>query len=114
MVKDHNIVRLVNAPVLQSFEGWQQVAGQETLLNSRLPFRSEMPFIVSGLKPVYFQKQWWLQDNQDNLCKISSAYTNIWQLMAMSGGQALTMTVIGKENEYRPLGVWHHNNYKSI
>ena len=34
--------------------------------------------------------------------------------MALSGGKPLTMTVIGKENEYHPLGVWHQNIYKTI
>jgi hypothetical protein len=63
---------------------------------------------------VQYQKQWWLQDREGGLCKIAPAYQNIWQLMSISGGEALTMTVIGKENEYRPLGVWHQNNYKAI
>jgi hypothetical protein len=114
IVKDYNVIRHPDANTLQTFTGWQQVAGHETTLNSRLPFRSEMPVVVASLTPVYYQKQWWLQDSEGCLCKVSTAYTNIWQLVAISGGTPVTMTVIGKENEYRPLGVWHQNNYKSI
>ena len=114
IIKNYNAVRPVDLAAIQSYSGWQQVAGQESDLNSRLPFRSEMPFVVAGLKPVQYQKQWWLQDQEGGLCRIAPAYQNIWQLMAISGGEALTMTVIGKENEFRPLGVWHQNNYKAI
>ena len=114
IIKNYNAVKPADLATIQSYSGWQQVAGQESDLNSRLPFRSEMPFVVAGLKPVLYQKQWWLQDQEGGLCKIAPAYQNIWQLMAISGGEALTMTVIGKENEYRPLGVWHQNNYKAI
>ncbi len=99
---------------IKSFTGWEQVAAHETELNSKLPFRNEMPAIVSELKPVQYQKQWWLQDQKGFLCHIAPDFKNIWQLMALSGGKPLTMTVIGKENEYHPLGVWHQNIYKTI
>ena len=99
---------------IKSFTGWEQVAAHETELNSKLPFRNEMPAVVSELKPVQYQKQWWLQDQKGYLCQIAPDFKNIWQLMALSGGKPLTMTVIGKENEYHPLGVWHQNIYKTI
>jgi hypothetical protein len=114
IIKNHVAAKPGTAYDIQSFNGWHQVAVQETLLNSRLPFRNEMTFIVAALKPVQYQKQWWLQDQEGCLCRIASDFKNIWQLMALSGGEPLTMTVIGKENEYRPLGVWHQNNYKTI
>ena len=114
VIKNHTIARSAVAADIQSFVGWNEVAEQETALNSKLPFRTEAPFVVAALTPVQYQKQWWLQDRQGFLCRITPDFKNIWQLMALSGGKALTMTVIGKENEYRPLGVWHQNNYKAI
>lgn len=114
IIKNHVAAKSGSAHDIKSFNGWQQVAIQETSLNSRLPFRNEMPFIIAALKPVQYQKQWWLQDQEGCLCRIASDFKNIWQLMALSGGEPLTMTVIGKENEYKPLGVWHQNNYKTI
>jgi hypothetical protein len=115
VVKNYSIAK--SAGVLndiKSFTGWEQVAAYETELNSKLPFRNEMPAVVSELKPVQHQKQWWLQDQKGFLCHIAPDFKNIWQLMALSGGKPLTMTVIGKENEYHPLGVWHQNIYKTI
>jgi len=41
--------------------GWNEVTEQETALNSKLPFRTEAPFVVAALTPVQYQKQWWLQ-----------------------------------------------------
>ncbi len=114
LIKNHTAVSLASVPKPQCFAGWQQVAVQETGINSALPFRNEMPVIIAGLKPIHYQKQWWLQDRQGYLCRISPDFKNIWQLMALSGGGPLNMTVIGKENQYRPLGVWHQNNYKTI
>ena len=114
IVKNYTTTKHAVPSDIQSFTSWQQVAIQETTLNSRLPFRSEMPFVVATLKPVQYQKQWWLQDQDGHLCSISPDFKNIWLLMALSGGEPLTMTVIGKENVYRPLGVWHQNNYKTI
>jgi len=113
IIKNHTIAKSA-ATHVQSYIGWNEVAAQETALNSRLPFRSDTPFIVAALKPVQHQKQWWLQDQQGFQCRLSPDFKNIWQLMALSGGEALTMTVIGKENEYRPLGVWYQDIYKGI
>ncbi|RKR83058.1 SWIM zinc finger protein [Mucilaginibacter gracilis] len=114
IVKNYTINQFVTTPQIQSFEGWQQVAAHQTVLNSKLPFLNQTPIMVASLKPVQYQKQWWLQDGQGYLCRIAPQYKNIWQLVALSGGEALTMTVLGKENEYRPMGVWHQNNYKTV
>ncbi|NHA06331.1 SWIM zinc finger family protein [Mucilaginibacter sp. HC2] len=114
IIKNHIITKGASTLDMKTFADWSQVAEQETELNSRLPFRNAMPLVVTALKPIQYQKQWWLQDQEGCLCRIASDFKNIWQLMALSGGQPLTMTIIGKENEYRPLGVWHQNNYKTI
>jgi len=114
IVKNHTTARRPENQATQGFKGWQEIAEQETLLNSRLPFRNEMPFVVSSLKPVLYQNQWWLQDNDGCLCKITADFKNIWQLMAITGGEPVTMSIIGKENEYRPIGAWFNNNYQSV
>jgi hypothetical protein len=114
IIKNHTLTAGIDAQEAKVFSGWQQVAEQQTLLSSRLPFKSEMPFVVTALKPVRYQNSWWLQDEEGCVCKIAPAYKNIWQLMALSGGEALTVAVMGNEDVYRPLGVWHQNHYKEI
>ena len=99
---------------LAYFSGWQQIAQEESALNSRFPFRNEMPFIVDALKPVQYQGTWWLQDQDGCLGKISLNFESIWQLLAISGGEPMAMAVIGKENQYCPIGIWHLERYKPL
>lgn len=114
LIKKHTVINKVQSSERIAFTGWQQVAENEATLNAKLPFRNDMPLVVADLKPVQFQKQWWLQDNQGYLCKIVNGFQSIYTLLAISGGEALPMAVIGKENVYRPLGVWYQNTYQFL
>lgn len=96
------------------FKNWQQVAESETYLNSLLPFRNERPFIVQKLKPVQFNKQWWLQDADNKLMQLKNDYKSIWKLLSLSGGNPLDMAVIGKEDQYEPVGIWQEDVYKIL
>lgn len=96
------------------FDNWQKVAETECGLNSVLPFRSERPFIISALKPVYYNHQWWLQDADNKIMQLKNEYKNIWKLLSLGGGQSLDMAVIGKEDQYEPLGVWQNDQYKIV
>jgi uncharacterized Zn finger protein len=113
IIKTYRTFSETQLPV-SALGSWADVAANETEGNSRLPFRGESPKVVASLKPVKFRKQWWLQDNAGNLCRLPSNFGAVWQLMAISGGEPLTMAVLGREGEYRPLGAWHQNKYKSI
>lgn len=96
------------------FDNWQKIAEAETELNSLLPFRSERPFIISQLKVVQYNQQWWLQDGHNKIMQVRNNYKGIWKLLSVSGGQPLDMAVIGKEEQYEPLGVWQNNQYKIV
>jgi SWIM zinc finger len=96
------------------YDNWQKVTETETELNSKLPFRSERPFIVNRLKPVQYNQQWWLQDSENKIMQIKNGYKSIWKLLSLSGGQAMDMAVIGKEDQYEPLGVWKETEYKIL
>lgn len=98
----------------KGFANWQQVAEAETSYSSTLPFRSERPFIIEQVRPVYFDQQWWLQDNNNALMGIKSGFKSIWKLLSLSGGEALNMAVVGKENTYEPFGVWYQQEYKIL
>lgn len=113
IVKTHRVLSNVGHQI-KPLTGWQAVAEAETYLNSCLPFRSMVPVVVADLKPVQYQQNWWLQDAYGDLCRLPAGFTEIWPLMTLSGGEPLTMAVIGSEGEYRPLGVWYQRTYKSI
>ena len=96
------------------FQNWQKVVDAETALNSVLPFRSERPFIINKLKPVHYNLQWWLQDEENKIMQIRNDYKNIWKLLSLSGGKSMDMAVIGREDQFEPLGIWQDNEYKIV
>jgi hypothetical protein len=111
------IKRQINAEMVQQYKGftnWQQVAEAETAQAGALPFRSERPFIIEQVRPVFYNQQWWLQDNNNAMMNIKGGFKNIWKLLALSGGEALNMAVVGKEKEYEPFGVWYRHEYKIL
>lgn len=113
LIKTHRAIPNASLSA-QPLQGWDDTAREETFANSKLPFHNDMPAVIAGLKPVQYQKQWYLQDSTGHLSRLSASFNGLWPLMAISGGEALTMAVIGREGEYKPLGVWHENIYKSI
>jgi hypothetical protein len=99
---------------IRSFAHWKEVAETETMLGSRLPFRTERPFIVSRLKPVQHNEAWWLQDAEMNIMRMKNSHKKIWKILSLSGGQPLNMAVIGKEEQFEPVGIWEGGEYKML
>lgn len=107
----------INTEKVQQYKGfanWQQLVEAETSYSSTLPFRSERPFIIEQVRPVFYEQQWWLQDNSNAMMSIKSGFKSIWKLLSLSGGEALNMAVVGKEKAYEPVGVWYQNDYKIL
>jgi len=98
----------------QLYNSWQDVAEAETIICSHFPVRSERAYVIKQLLPVHFNNAWWLKDLNDDIISIKDGYNKIWKLLAFSGGNALNMVVIGKENSYEPVGVWDHQTYKPV
>jgi len=96
------------------FNNWQQIIETETMLSSSMPVRSERPFIIQQLKPVQYNNQWWLQDEEQKMMQLKNEHKTIWKILSLSGGNALDMVVIGKEDKYEPVGVWYKNEYKIL
>lgn len=97
-----------------SFTNWQSVATTETGVCSMMPVRTERPYIIQQLKPVKYNDVWWLQDNEFNMMQMKNEHRYLWKLLSLSGGSALDMAVIGKENQYQPIGVWLNDEYKTL
>ncbi len=97
-----------------SFNNWQQVSETETVLSSVMPVRDGRPFIVRQLIPVQYNNHWWLQDAEQKMMRLKNGQASIWKLLALSGGNAIDMAVIGKEDNYEPLGIWHQNEYRVL
>jgi hypothetical protein len=96
------------------FKNWQQVAETETLLNTQLPFRSERPFIIQNIILVQFAEKWWLADSEQNIVQLKGTFKHLYTILSLSGGKALQMTVLGKENIFEPLGIWNNDYYTTV
>lgn len=103
-----------NKPPIKAFENWQQVAAEETNLFSKLPIRSERPYIIHSLRPVQYNNRWWLQDDNKNMMALLNANRQLLKLLSLSGGRPLDMVVTGKESSYQAIGVWHEGNFKPL
>lgn len=99
---------------VEGFKNWNEVALEETRLNQSNPFINKYSFVVHQLKPVQYNNQWYLQDDEKRLMHITDGFANIWKLLSISGGKALSISITGKENYYTPLGVWHNGEYKLL
>lgn len=104
----------ISLPEVTGMEGWTQVTDTETALCEQMPVRSERPYIVQQLTPVQHNLQWWLKDREERLMPLKAGYSNIWRLLALSGGKPLKMALLGKEQQYEPLGAWHNGAYKLL
>ena len=103
-----------NKGTVKGFTGWTDVIDRQVQMSEKNPFAGDMPFIVEQVRPVQYQGRWWLQDHERKLVQMNMPDASLWQFMAMSGGHPGTVAVVGRENEYTPLGTWHNKNYIAL
>ncbi len=96
---------------LPGYKNWHDVVSRETEMNSVNPFIDQHPFMLDALNLVEYNQEWWLQDDGQKIMRLAKPYGNLWTLLSISGGKPLPMVVIGKEDEYYPVGVWSQNKY---
>lgn len=101
-------------PDVVAMNDWMEVVQTETINNSLLPVRSERPYLVSRLKTIFYHDQWWLQDTSMNLLRLRNKQQSIWKLLALSGGVATDMALIGREDSYEAVGLWKDGIYKAL
>jgi len=93
---------------------WREVVENETRINVQLPFNFQRPYIIKRVTPVKYQNGWWLLDENNDLVQIKEGFQNIWKLLAISGGKPVDAAIVGKENQFEPIGVWDNETYKSL
>lgn len=113
LVKEQRSTKKANQ-LPAGYDNWTAVLTRESQDNATYPFVDAWPCIIGWLKPVPFNNEWWLQDEQQQLMRISGNYGAIWNLLSLSGGAPMHMSLIGKEKEYIPVGVWSGNEYKML
>ncbi|MFY7899402.1 MAG: SWIM zinc finger family protein, partial [Chitinophagaceae bacterium] len=110
--EQHNIVGTPQN--IAAFLNWKKVA--DSCINSRLtlPFNQDLPFIVQQVTPLFYQNTWWLKDEESSIVKLEATENVLYNLLALSGGNAITVTVVGNNHIFKPIGVWKHHQFISL
>lgn len=111
-MKHYAIVENTGQP--KALANWQAVLSEQSKAYSLLPFKNGAPYIVQKLKPVQWNDQWYLQDDEMCVMPIKKSFDKIWSLLALSGGDAITMSVVGQEKEFELMGIWTGSIYKVL
>lgn len=98
----------------KAYKDWDEVFTNQAYNFSKLPFKSNSPYIIENVRPVLHHEQWYLQDAKHCLMPLKNTFDNLWLLLSLSGGDYATMCVIGAEKSFLPLGIWHSNSYRAF
>jgi hypothetical protein len=98
-------------PEVVACANWNAVLEQEAAWAAQQPFQDEKPFIVHNIRPAKAGNTWMLADEQAKGMKLKGIFERTLHLLAQSGGDASTLFVVGKENEYEPIGIWKNGSY---
>lgn len=111
------VKRQINAAPVATYRcaaNWEEVANAETELVSSMPVQSDRPWLVQQLRPVQERGAWWLADKDNHIMSLRCAQPILWQLLALSGGEAADLAVIGRQGVYAPAGIWKEGHYTSL
>ena len=99
---------------ITGLKSWKQVAENEHSKNCTMPVSAELPHIINEVKLVQQNKKWFLTDAENTIVHVKENFTKINNLLAITGGKAATLSVIGMENNFEPLGIFINQQYIAI
>lgn len=82
---------------------------------SQQPWLGRYPMLLTEVTPQSLEKQQWcFIDTNKNSIRISKEFKYLWELLALSGGQPLTVFGEWWKQQFLPLGVWFNQQYHSL
>ncbi|PZF74104.1 SWIM zinc finger family protein [Taibaiella soli] len=111
-VKNYSVAG--NAAMSKFFTNWSDVLTAQAKAYSLLPFKNPAAYVVENIRPVLLNETWHLQDEEQRVMPIKKGFDKLWSLLALSGGNAVAMSVVGLEKEFEPMGVWIDGIYKVL
>jgi hypothetical protein len=77
------------------------------------PWTDTVPLLIEQVSIVFHQGKYYLQDAHETILKIDSAVSNeqIWKLLAITGGNAVSLMVLYQFDSVRPLGLVQNYEY---
>ncbi|RAJ76717.1 SWIM zinc finger protein [Chitinophaga dinghuensis] len=98
----------------KGMHSWMEVVQAQTAISQVQPVFHDQLYIVEQLLPVQYQGRWYLSDSAQQLMPLKPSFNKLWKLLAVTGGQPMTMAVTGCLQQYEPLGVWDHSHYQLL
>ncbi|TAD97338.1 MAG: SWIM zinc finger family protein [Bacteroidetes bacterium] len=95
----------------EGFKNWEQTQDFYAEVLAQNPFSESVPMIVENIKPFFEKEKWFLQDVDKQAVKLTENMPNYWKMLAISGGEFLTIFVVRKKQEILPLGFWKQGKY---
>jgi hypothetical protein len=107
-------VSLTCEAAIEGLKNWNEVSAYTAQGHTHNPWTNNLPVIVENVVPVKANNQLLLKDEHGNGVLVNHGFQNTWKLMALSGGKPLRLFVVGRENNFEPLGAWIGNQYKLL
>lgn len=113
---------LLRNPVPATAEGWPPpLADGAALLDAyaralaQHPWLGILPATIAGLVPMRgIAETWQLRDQAANLLPIHPGFTDPWRLLALSGGQPLTLFGEWNGAHFWPLSAWKDGRFTAF
>ncbi len=93
-------------------------AAQQALTDAlaQSPFAAQIPQTVHALRPVLVGEMIYLIDNQGFHWPVEANWPRsaYWHLLALTGGEPVSMTILRLDTTVSPLGVWLASGYQPL
>ncbi len=105
---------VMSNPAIEGIKNWKEISVYTSQVHATNPWINKLPVIIENIVPVKANDRWILRDENGDGVMIHHGFQNSWKLMAISGGKPLRIFVVGRENNFEPLGAWVDNQYKML
>ncbi|MGB5915872.1 MAG: SWIM zinc finger family protein [Phormidesmis sp.] len=78
------------------------------------PWQAEFPLVLAQALLRYSYRTWWVQDIAGQRLAISPAFTQGWEVLAMSGGRRLTVFGEWDGERLLPLSAWSEKTFVAL
>ena len=98
---------------ISGLSSWNEAHAKAIAILAQNPWTDTVPLLIEQVSIVFHQGKYYLQDAHETILKIDSAVSNeqIWKLLAITGGNAVSLMVLYQFDSTRPLGLVQNYEY---
>lgn len=98
---------------ISGLSSWNEAHAKAIAILAQNPWTDTVPLLIEQVCIVFHQGKYYLQDAHETILKIDSTVSNeqIWKLLAITGGNAVSLMVLYQFDSVRPLGLVQNYEY---